>query len=56
MINKAEVNYISTAGTVSKKGFHAYKGFINSMNARYIKENNNTQQSTVWENIKKRTK
>lgn len=50
---EAEINYVSTAGTISKKGYNAYRQYINSLKTEFHKENNNIRQSTVWEKIKK---
>lgn len=53
MINDAEIGFISTAGTVSKKGNTAFNTFIRSLKDRLYKEENDVKQSTVWDKIKR---
>jgi hypothetical protein len=53
MIESAQINYISTAGTIGKKGFGAYKRFISSMESKKHTVENEQNQTTVWDNIEK---
>jgi len=51
LIQDAEVGYISTAGTVSKNGFNAYKRFISSLDRqRHVKKE---IKGTVWDSLKR---
>lgn len=51
MIENAQINYIGTVGSSSKKGFYSYKNFLSRMESRKHIEENNMKESTVWDKI-----
>ena len=53
IIDTSHVNYISTSGTISKKGFSAYQKFMKGMEERKYFEANDVKKSTVFERIKR---